>query len=254
VARGQRNPIGRGFQILSWMAAREGGPWGPREIARGVGMNASTVQRLLGLLEEEQLVRREEGGRYELGLEFLRLAWTVSSQRSLRELALPHMRELAEQSGETVVLNLYDATRKQACSIAVVESSEPVRYVFELYEWRDLHAGASGRAILAFLPEDERRAVIDRAPLEPLTERTITDPKQLEDVVAEVRDKGYALSVEERRTGGVGVAAPVFGPDGRVIADVGLAIPTQRFDAADEQRLAELVTAAAERITGALAG
>lgn len=235
------------------MAARDGGPWGPREIARGVGMNASTVQRLLGLLEDERLVRREEGGRYELGVEFLRLAWSVSGRRSLRELALLHMRELVEQSGETAILGLYDPARRQTCIVAVIESSEPVRYVFELYEWRDLHAGASGRAVLAFLPEPERRAVLE-GPLERVTERTVTDPNELDKILAEVRERGYALSVEERRAGGVGIAAPVFGADRRVIADVGLAIPTQRFDPPDEARLAELVVRAAERITETVAG
>ena len=87
------------------MAPREDGPWGVREIAKGVEMNPSTVHRLLGLLEEEGLVRQDDpGGGYGLGTELLRLAWTAAGSHPVRSAALPHMRELAAASGETVTL------------------------------------------------------------------------------------------------------------------------------------------------------
>ena len=69
-ARGARNPVGRAFRILVWMAPRDDGPWGVREIAKGVGMSPSTVHRLLGMLEEEGLVRQDDpGGGYAVGTE-----------------------------------------------------------------------------------------------------------------------------------------------------------------------------------------
>jgi DNA-binding IclR family transcriptional regulator len=254
-ARGTRNPIGRAFRILSWMAPRDDGPWGVREIAKGVGMSPSTVHRLLGLLEEEGLVRQlDPGGGYQLGIELLRLAWTASGTHPVRSAALPHMEELAEASGETVTLGLYDPVRQQTCVLAVVESDAPFRYVSKLYEWRDLYTGASGRAVMAFLPEEERRAIVERTQLAPATEHTITSPDELEEVLAEVRARGWASSQEERRLGGVGIAAPVFGPGGQVVGEVGVSVPTQRFVAADEPRLAQLVTVCAERITRAIGG
>jgi DNA-binding IclR family transcriptional regulator len=254
-ARGTRNPIGRAFRILSWMASREDGPWGVREIAKGVGMNPSTVHRLLGLLEEERLVRQDEpGGGYAVGTELLRLALTASGSHPVRSAALPHMRALAEASGETVTLGLYDPVRQQTYVLAVVESDAPVRYVSKLHEWRDLHMGASGRAVMAFLPENVRRTVVERTRLAPATEHTITSPSELERVLAQVRERGYAFSQEERRLGGVGIAAPVFGPGGQIVGEVGVSIPTQRFSSGDEARLARLVTACAKRITTELGG
>ncbi len=254
-ARSARNPIGRAFAILAWMAAREDGPWGVREIAKGVGMNPSTVHRLLGLLEAEGLVRQDDpGGGYQVGTELLRLAWTATGTHPVRTAALPHLRELAAESGETATLGLYDPVRQQTCVVAVVESDEPFRYVSTLNEWRDLHAGASGRAVMAFLPEAERTEVVRRTRLAPATEFTITSPEALEQVLAEVRARGYAFSQEERRVGGVGIAAPVFGPGGQVVGEVGVSVPTQRFTPEDEQRLARLVTACAGRISEALGG
>ena len=148
------------------MAPRDDGPWGVREIAKGVDMNPSTVHRLLGLLEEEGLVRQDDpGGGYRLGTELLRLAWTASGAHSVHSAALPHMQELAEASGETVTFGLFDPVRLQTYVLAVVESDAPFRYVSTLHEWRDLYTGASGRAVMAFLPDDQRRAVVERTRL-----------------------------------------------------------------------------------------
>ena len=118
---GTRNPIGRAFRILAWMAAREDGPFGLREIAKGVEMNPSTVHRLLGLLEEEGLVRQDDhGGAYGLGTELLRLARIASGTHPARVAALPAMRDLAAASGETVTFGVYDPVRGQTSVVAVV--------------------------------------------------------------------------------------------------------------------------------------
>ena len=168
--------------------------------------------------------------------------------------ALPHMQELAAASGETVTFGLFDPVRLQTYVLAVVESDAPFRYVSTLHEWRDLYTGASGRAVMAFLPDDQRRAVVERTRLAPATEHTITSPDELESVLARVRERGYAFSQEERRLGGVGIAAPVFGPGGRIVGEVGLSVPAQRFRADDEERLARLVRTCGRRITEAIGG
>jgi DNA-binding IclR family transcriptional regulator len=252
-APGARNPIGRGFRILAWIAARPDAPVGVREVAKGVGMNPSTVHRLLGLLEEEGLVRQDEpGGGYRLGEDLLRLAWAVADAHPVERAALPHLRVLAERSGETATLGLHDPVRHQTCVVAVVESDEPFRFVSRLHEWRDLHTGASGRAVMAFLPEAVRREIVERTRLAPATAHTITSAEELERVLAGVRERGYAFSQEERRLGGVGIAAPVFGARGDVVGEVGVSVPTQRFSADDEPRLARLVLACATAVSAAI--
>ena len=100
---------------------------------------------------------------------------------------------------------------------------------------------------MAFLPEDERRAVVERTRLAPATEHTITSPEELERCSPGYGARGYAFSHEERRLGGVGIAAPVFGAGGRCVGEVGVSVPTQRFRVRDEPRLARLVTACAAR-------
>jgi IclR family transcriptional regulator, acetate operon repressor len=248
-----RNPVGRAFEILAWLAAADGRPAGPREIARELAMTPSTVHRLLSQLEDGGLIRRVADGRYELGLEFLRVAWLASGGRSLREIALPFMRDLVARAGETALLAQYEPARGQACVVAAVESDEPFRFVSGLYEWRPLHAGALGRAILAFLPQGERMAIVAGG-LERMTAGTLTEPGALERSLADTRERGYAVSIEERRAGGVGLAAPVFAPGRRAIASVGLALPVQRFEPGGEPALSALILECAARVSEGVGG
>ncbi len=214
-------------------------------------MTPSTVHRLLAQLEEEGLVRREGEGRYRLGLQFLRAAWLAAGARTLREIADPFLRTLVAEAGETAILAQYEPGRREACVVATVESAQPVRFVSDVSEWRSLHAGAIGRAILAFLPEAEREAIIT-AGLQAMTTKTLTDRGALERELEATRARGYALSVEERRPGAVGVAAAVLGPGGGVVASVGVALPAQRFHPRDERRLATAVKRTAGAIGAAI--
>lgn len=248
----QRDPVARAFRVLRRLAAEPAREWGLREIAKGTAMHPSTVHRTLGSLLAEGLVEQEPAtARYRLGLEFQRLAWRTSSRESLRELALPALRRLEQETEETANLGVYGAARGQMMLIASVESRHAVRSVRPLYEWMPVHGGATGRALLAHLAETERSSILG-ARLPALTERTPTDPGALERDLAEVRRRGYALSRGERVPGGVGVAAPVLGRGGRALAVVGITMPEQRFRARDERRLASLVKRAAAEIASAL--
>ncbi len=247
----QRNPVTRAFRILGWMAGAEGERWALGEIAAGVGMHPATVHRVLGQLIDDGLVRQDpETGAYGLGLEFLRLAWQASGRASLRDVAEPELRALTADTGETAWLGLYDSGRRQMLFAAAVESPQQIRHVRPVNEWLPVHGGASGRALLAFLPESEREAVL-AAPLEPVTENTVTDPDELRRLLDEVRRRGYSVSRGERVLGGVGIAAPILAGDGRLLGAIGVGLPAQRFRAADEPRLAKRVIAAAGAVARA---
>ena len=250
----QRNPVARAFRVLLWMADQEGEAWGVREIATGLGMHPSTVHRLLATLEHDGLVRQDaESGRYGLGLEFLRAAWRTASRDSLGRLGLPVLRRLRDETGETALLGAYDHGRRAMLLIASVESEHAVRNVRPLHTWMPVHGGATGRALLAWLPEGERAAVL-AGPLATITDTTLTDRAALERNLEEVRRAGYAVSRGERVPGGVGVAAPVRDRADRVVAVVGITMPEQRFAPDDEARLAALVLAAAAELSAVVGG
>ena len=246
----QRNPVTRAFRILGWMAGAAGEAWPLGEIAAGVGMHPATVHRVLGQLVEDGLVRQTAGGAYGLGLEFLRLAWLVSGRESLRDIAEPELRALTADTGETSWLGLYEPSRREMLFAASVESPQPIRQVRPVNEWRPVHGGASGRALLAFLPEAEREAVL-AGPLDAVTPNTVTDAAALRRRLDEVRKRGYAVSRGERVLGGVGIAAPILAGDGRLLGVIGIGLPEQRYRASDEARLAKRVIAAAAAVARA---
>jgi len=253
VAR-QRDPLTRGLQILAAMVDSEEGSCGVRELAARSGLPASSVHRLLGVLQEIGMVHQNEEDRYEIGLEFYRMAWRCSDHRSLKTIAQPVLAGLMERTGESALLGILDEDRLEMLFAICVESPHPVRYIVELNKWIPIHAGASGLAILAYLTPDQRAAVVRSTNLAPLTKRTITDPEQLEAELARIRERGYAVSQGQRIDGACAVCAPIRNRFGRVVGDVCISLPEQRFDPEAVPHLGELVMEAAAEITRKIGG
>lgn len=250
-----RNPVEKAVHLLRWMVDDGGTKWGVREIARGVGLAPSTVHRVLADLEAQQLVRVDANtGRYSLGLEFFRLAWRGTQRFPLGQAAIPALKRMVEQTNETAFLGVYDHDRREMMFAAAIESTHELRYVVTLHKWIPLYMGSSGLAILAFLPERDRRTVLGRIGSADSRPSGTKSRAELDAVCAEVRRLGYARTMGERVPGAVGISAPVFGPGEDVVADIGLTIPMQRFSEHDEGRLANHVRDAARQVTNEIGG
>ncbi len=250
--RERRDPVARAFAVLLWMADAEGSAWGLREIAKGVEMHPSTLYRVLAHLQGDGIIQQDaETGRSSLGLGFLRLAWKVADHHSARAIALPALKGLVDTTGETALLALYDPSRQAMLLAATVDSPHPIRQMRQIAEWLPVTAGATGLAILAFLPDTEQRAILARS-LPAITPQTPTDPAVLTEALNRIRQQGYALTRGERTPGAVGIAAPVFGAAGKVIGSVGITLPEQRYQPDDAPRQAACVTDAARAITAQL--
>jgi IclR family acetate operon transcriptional repressor len=250
-----RDPLAKGLRLLRFIMLKPTAAVSVREAAEALEMPASSVHRILGMLTREGFLRQHPvSGQYTLALDFYRLAHIVTGHTPLQAIALRHMRSLVAACNEAAFLSLYDPGRQQMITVASVESSHPLRYVVETHAWKPIHVGASGFAIMAFLPAAERAAIMARTGLHPVTERSITDPRQLEEILAEVRVRGYACTHGLRIPGAVGIAVPVFGPDGLVLGDVGLTVPEQRFAAGSEPVLAALLADCAASIMAETGG
>jgi DNA-binding IclR family transcriptional regulator len=249
----QRHPLARGIEILTLMVDSGEQSYGVRELGNRLGVSASTAHRLLADLEELGMVSRTPVGNYRLGMEFLRLAWTASTRFPFREAANDVLADLAERSGESSFFGVYNEQRRQMMFAVSVESSHPLRYTVPQGVWLPLHAGASGLAILAFLPA-EIQAEIVHGSLDALTDRTLVDAGRLAERLAHIRRDGYAISHGERIDGAIAIAAPVTGPADAVIGDVGITIPESRFNAATTSELTALVRQSAELLTRRFTG
>lgn len=250
-ARGQRNLPSRVLEALSWLVEHGGARVSVREMATALGLPPSGAHRVLAALCEGGLVQQEADKRYALSAELYRLAHIATGRAPVERAALPHMRELVAHCNETVVLGVYDAQRRALSFAAAVESNQPLRYALRMDSWMPLHAGASGLAILAFLPADVQAEVLtERLPA--VTGDTILDAQRLAEELQRVKSQGYAISRGQRIPDAVGLAAPVFGATGEVIGDIVLTIPATRFDATREGELAAQLMSCAARISSDL--
>jgi DNA-binding IclR family transcriptional regulator len=251
----ERNLLKRVVQLISHMVDNPADDWGVRELARSCDSSPSTIYRALRAMTEQGLLQADpETGRYELGLEFWRVALRAAAKSPIRSVAIPVMRDLVDKCSETAVLALYDSLQMDWMIVAVVDSPLPLRYVLEVGKRFPVHAGAAGQAIMASLSTEEHTTVIEKVGLSAVTDHTITDPTLLEHELKKVRERGYAFAKSQRLVGAVGIAAPIWGADGRVIGSLGVTCPEQRFDPDSEAELARLVVREAAAITGHLGG
>jgi len=95
---------------------------------------------------------------------------------------------------------------------------------------------------------------VSRTKLPSVTERTITDPELLDAELMRVRQLGYAVTHGQRVVGAVGIAAPIWGPTGRVLGSIVVTVPEQRFQPSLELTLGQLAVEFANKITKALGG
>lgn len=243
----RRQPLARGLELLAAIIDSDKRAHGVRELAGKLGVSPSTAHRLITDLERLGMVSKTPGGSYEIGPEFLRLAWATSAQHPLQEIAKQTLQQLCDDTGETSFLCSFNELRSQMMFTLTVESSHPLRYVIPLHEWMPLHAGASGLAILAFAPESVQQRVLS-GELDAKTDRTTVDPHALAVRLRRIREDGHCISHSERITGAVAIAAPVFRQNG-ILGSAGISLPESRFDVSQLATLANRVVAAAAELT-----
>ena len=253
VARtGAPQSVERIFTILDHLAARPEGD-SLAGLARATGAPKSSLVGLLaGMVESEHLVRDERGA-YRVGPRFVSLALRVSARTDLASLARPIVAELSRETGETAIVCVLAPEGDAAISIVKVESASPVRYAVTLGDRRELYCTAAGKALLAFLPPKRRDAYLRNAVLLPFASKTVTSRKALAAQLDEIRRTGLACTSSERVEGATGLAVPVFGADGQVLASLMLAVPTQRYGP-NRARLEASLRAAGRRLTELVAG
>lgn len=199
-----------------------------KDLVAATGLPKGTLHRILQALIEQRLVRIDQrDSTYRLGHRLFELAHKVWGAFDLRDAAAPELDRLTRETGETVTLAELDGA--EALYIDERNSGQAFGLRIGVGRRAPVHASAVGKAILAFLPPAEQRALLGRIALERFTARTITDPRKLDVDLALARARGYALSEEEHLDGVVAVAVPVLDHRGAPIAALGLLGPRERL-------------------------
>jgi DNA-binding IclR family transcriptional regulator len=206
----------------------------------------STLRLIQVLVDQGWAVRDPITLRVQLTSKVLRLGQPRSNEVSLAECALPAMRRLRDESGETVQFGVLSG--EEVVVIEKQESRLPVRIGVDVGLRILLHDNAPGKVFLAFLPEPERESLLARIPLPASTSKTITDRAQLRIHCEEVRKQGHSLDVDENYEGLRCVAVPILDRLGHVLAAIWVSGPAKRLPESVLVRLAPRVKAAAKEI------
>lgn len=216
------------------------------QIAEQVGLYKSTVHRLLATLEGKRFVERDPNtGIYRPGIRLLQMAYLTLEHNDLHKLAAPFLLNLWEQQHETVDLAVLDNT--DVVYLDVLESPQRVKLAAAIGQRLPAHATASGKAILAFMPEKAVQRILKDG-MSQFTQHTLCSPEALFENLRHIREQGFALSLEEYEEGINAVAAPILDPNNQPIAAVAVAGPAYRFNREQMIKIAPLVLATARDI------
>jgi DNA-binding IclR family transcriptional regulator len=204
-----------------------------------------TTLRRLGYVSQDRQTKR-----FRLGVAALWLGTRARVVADLRTVALEPLRQLSRQLDETALLTGLSPNRAASVCLERVESRQPLRLSVEPGRQLPLHAGASQKALLAFLPSGEADRLID-GPLERLCRSTITDPRKLRQELKTARERGFTSSYEETNVGVWGVAVPIISGDD-VACAVGIAAPSPRLSTELVRHSVRLTHVAAQEIAQAL--
>lgn len=206
--------LAKGLRVIECFSAEA-----PRlsiaDVAKATGYDRATARRCLLTLHGEGYADYD-GKFFTLTPRILRLGMGALASLPLPQIVQPWLDQLTEQIG-------------QSCSVSILDGAEIV-YVARAAQRRVMsiglmpgsrlpaHCTSMGRILLAALPENEARAVIEGADLTPRTPFSLTDPDEIMARIAEARQLGYALIDQEIEIGLRALAVPVLNGRGAVVA------------------------------------
>lgn len=216
------------------------------EISLRTGLNRSTVYRLLSALEHDGLVVADGAGRYRLGPDLAILGTLALRQMNLRDVAAPHLRALAERSGETVDLEVLHGANvlivEEATGDHLLSASSNIGTLYPA------HCTSTGKLLLADLPPATLDAILAQ-PLASCGPRAITSADELRAELRTSLARGYATSYGELEAHLHAVGAPIRDLGGRVVAAIGISGPAARMPRRREPELAAMLAEACATIS-----
>lgn len=227
----EKNPIQvseRIFNTIECLA--QCGPMGLLELSKELGLNKSTVHRILNSLICMDYVKQDaETAKYSLSFKFCQISNQILAQNNIISLARPYIRELAEQTGETVHLVQIDGIN--AVYIDKVEASQAsVRLVSRVGKTIPLYCSGVGKALLADMADEKVRSIWEKSKKVKFTEYTVTDFDEFKKVLEEGRQRGYSIDNEENELGVRCVAVALKGYNEKPTYAISVSAPKDRMD------------------------
>ncbi|MGE5631857.1 MAG: IclR family transcriptional regulator [Caulobacteraceae bacterium] len=219
------------------------------EISRKLGINRSTVHRILAeLIEERMVIQNYTTKKYSLGPMVYHIGVSYSDNKDYLLQIKCIVEDVARETKQSVGFTILE--QGSIINIYEVESFQPIKIGYRQGEFYPINCGVYGKCIMAFHePFEELDKIVHSAKLPKKTPNTITDPERLLAEYREIRKQGYAISDEEGLLGAIGVGAPVRDYSGEVIGCLGAALVKNGLAESDFELTKEKVIEGAQKIS-----
>lgn len=221
----QIGSLEKGVKILE--AIIDHGELTVTQAANLLEINRASAHRFIATLRDLGYVRKNQHNNYEATFKMLEMGMKQADKFEIRRMAKPTMSDLAAEFDETV--NLGVLYNYQVIYLDKVESRELLRMDSGVGTASSPLATALGKAILAFLPEDEKNGLLSRAKFTAITPNTITSADRLEKELDRIRRRGYAIDNEELAQDLYCVGAPIFDFNGYPAYSMSISGPVRRI-------------------------
>ena len=223
------------------------------ELAAVSSLANSTAHRLLVSMKHLGYVEYDDTtGLWSIGIKAFSVGNAYLRKRDFVAQARPYMRELVAEVGETSNIAILKGDRH--VFVGQVECKEVMRMVVQIGSEGHVHAAGVGKTLLSAMPEADALAIINRAGLPKLSEKTITTKQDFLQELKKVRECGYGLDDEEQTPGLRCIASNIYDEYGEAIAAVSISGPSVRIPDERISVVAEQVIAKAKAITHAIGG
>jgi DNA-binding IclR family transcriptional regulator len=189
-----------------------------KKVQQALALNKGTAFRILRTLESHEVAARNDDGTFVLGNRVLWWETCYRQNLDLPKLVRPHLEKLRDLTSETAAFSILMGS--QTVVVDQVISPHATSTRFDIGFSAPLHAGATGRVILAHFDPERRKKFFSQQRLERFTERTITDRRRLERELNKCLAQGFAFSEGERLSNTSSIAAPIFGPNKKEVSGV----------------------------------
>lgn len=243
--------LDRAMEIFEYLSTDQGKALS--QLATELGQSPATVYRVLVTLEARGLVEFDaEEQRWYIGARAFVIGARFLRRTSLVDRARPILRSLMNQTGETANLGIEKGG--QVLFLNQVETHESIRAFFPPGTLSDMHASGIGKALLAFMAEDQFSRWLRGRAFEAYTTHTLVTSDALLKELSLTRARGYAIDAEEKNLGMRCVAAPVFDMSGEAVAGISVSGPATRMGVETTDRVSQLVVDAAKALTASIGG
>lgn len=238
--------VGKALEVLD-MVAGFGRPVRFSDVLEGSPYPKGTLYRLFQTLTNQGMLAYDPDRQtYSLGVRLVRLAHAAWQQSSLAPIARSHIDTLSQTTGETVHLAQLD--HAQVLYLDKRNALNPIEMYSQAGKVGPAYCTGVGKAMLAFLGDDEIARIIAQQSFHRFTEHTLTTETALRADLSDIRAKGYGMDREEHEPGIICIAAPILTPRGRVLGGLSVTSTTSQKTLTELETLAPQVQAAAQNI------